>query len=133
MASGNWWSIRPTWLSSTPAAKKCVCAGCGAATCPAISSTCRSPPGWRGDPIRSATELIHQLLGIQLAKAETLTEWRDRPLTRAQVRYAFDDVRYLLPAWKKVSDRLEQLGRSDWAPEEFPALGGDGHARGSTA
>ena len=66
--------------------------------------------------------LIHQLLGIQLAKAETLTEWRDRPLTRAQIRYAFDDVRYLLPAWKQVAGRLAQLGRNDWAHEEFVRL-----------
>src|SRR5215471_5878717 len=40
--------------------------------------------------------LVHQVLGVQLSKADTLTEWRDRPLTRSQVRYAFDDVRHLL-------------------------------------
>src|SRR5438552_3157740 len=27
--------------------------------------------------------LVNQVVGVQLAKAETLTEWRDRPLTRA--------------------------------------------------
>src|SRR6266404_4207568 len=49
--------------------------------------------------------LVSQLLGIQLPKGETLTEWRDRPLTPAQVRYAFDDVRYLLPLWQEVHAR----------------------------
>jgi ribonuclease D len=68
--------------------------------------------------------LVSQLLGVQLAKAETLTEWRDRPLTRAQVRYAFDDVRYLLPLWQQVSQRLEALGRSEWAREEFARMVG---------
>jgi ribonuclease D len=66
--------------------------------------------------------LVNQVVGVQLAKAETLTEWRDRPLTRAQIRYAFDDVRYLLPAWERVSRRLEELGRADWAAEEFARL-----------
>jgi ribonuclease D len=66
-----------------------------------------------------AGALINQLLGVQLAKAETLTEWRDRPLTAAQIRYAFDDVRYLLPSHERIAARLDQLARSDWAREDF--------------
>jgi ribonuclease D len=66
--------------------------------------------------------LVGQLLRVQIAKGETLTEWRNRPLTKAQIHYAFDDVRYLLPLWKKLTARLEQLGRSDWAHEEFARL-----------
>jgi ribonuclease D len=66
--------------------------------------------------------LVNQVLGVQLAKGETLTEWRDRPLTRAQIRYAFDDVRYLLPLWRRLSQRLEELDRDSWAREEFARL-----------
>jgi ribonuclease D len=66
--------------------------------------------------------LINQILGIQLTKGETLTEWRSRPLTPEQIRYAFDDVRYLLPARAKLADRLDRLGRTDWAREEFARL-----------
>ena len=66
--------------------------------------------------------LVNQLMRVQLAKAETLTEWRQRPLTRAQIRYAFDDVRYLLPCHRKLHGRLENLGRLDWAREEFSRL-----------
>jgi ribonuclease D len=66
--------------------------------------------------------LVNQLLGIQLAKGETLTEWRTRPLTRAQVRYAFDDVRYLLPLCERLTSELEALDRLDWAREEFARL-----------
>jgi ribonuclease D len=66
--------------------------------------------------------LVQQVLGVQLAKGETLTEWRDRPLTPNQIRYAFDDVRHLLPAWRRLSARLEKLGRADWAREEFHTL-----------
>jgi ribonuclease D len=66
--------------------------------------------------------LVHQTLRVQLNKRETLTEWRNRPLTPEQVRYAFDDVRYLLPVWERLSARLVKLGRDGWAKEEFARL-----------
>lgn len=66
--------------------------------------------------------LVGQLLRKTLAKGETLTEWRTRPLTKAQIRYAFDDVRYLLALWKKLSDKLQKLGRETWAEEEFAKM-----------
>jgi ribonuclease D len=66
--------------------------------------------------------LVAQVLGIRLTKGETLTEWRQRPLTAAQIRYAFDDVRYLLPLWRKLSGRLQELERCAWAQEEFARL-----------
>src|SRR5262249_60565 len=66
--------------------------------------------------------LVNQVLGTYVAKGETLTEWRDRPLTPRQIRYAFDDVRYLLPLWQQLSTRLTELGRADWAKEEFARL-----------
>src|SRR5262249_16661176 len=47
--------------------------------------------------------LVSQVLGVHLPKGETRTEWRNRPLTPAQIRYAFDDVRYLLPAWQRLA------------------------------
>jgi ribonuclease D len=66
--------------------------------------------------------LVGQLLKVQLAKGETLTEWRNRPLTAAQIRYAFDDVRHLLALWRILSGRLEKLDRAAWAREEFQRL-----------
>ncbi|MCI0683932.1 MAG: HRDC domain-containing protein [Gemmataceae bacterium] len=66
--------------------------------------------------------LVHQVLGKKLMKGETLTEWRHRPLTPSQIHYAFDDVRYLLPAQEKLEGRLQHLNRSPWAEEEFQRL-----------
>jgi ribonuclease D len=63
--------------------------------------------------------LVYQLLKVQLSKGETLTDWARRPLTSQQVKYAYDDVRYLLPLWRQLSKRLDKLGRADWATEEF--------------
>jgi ribonuclease D len=72
-------------------------------------------------PIGHGT-LVGEALGQRLSKGETLTEWRTRPLTRSQIRYAFNDVRYLLPLWEKLHGQLEQLGRIDWAHEDCVRL-----------
>lgn len=66
--------------------------------------------------------LVQQVLGIRLSKGETLTEWRHRPLTSSQIRYALDDVRYLLALWRHISERLAVLDRTSWAQEEFARL-----------
>jgi ribonuclease D len=66
--------------------------------------------------------LVLSVLGKKLAKAETLTEWRTRPLTKEQIKYAFDDVRYLLACWERLSARLEKSKRVTWAKEEFARL-----------
>jgi len=63
--------------------------------------------------------LVLDLLGQRMMKGQTLTDWRRRPLSPAQVRYAFDDVVYLLPAWKKLTERLKRAKRTEWAAEEF--------------
>ncbi len=66
--------------------------------------------------------LVQQVLGKRLSKGETLTDWHQRPLTPAQLRYALDDVRYLLATWTKLENKLTQLDRHDWAREEFERL-----------
>lgn len=62
--------------------------------------------------------LVEQVLGVRLRKGETLTEWRSRPLTHDQIRYAFDDVRHLLAARKRLGEELERQGRMEWVREE---------------
>ncbi len=66
--------------------------------------------------------LVQQLLKIRLHKGETLTDWSRRPLTKHQIRYAYDDVRYLLPLYDKIRKKLVELGRLDWATEELATV-----------
>lgn len=66
--------------------------------------------------------LVRDLLGTRLHKAETLTDWRKRPLTAQQIDYAFDDVRYSLALWQVLGSRLEQMGRVTWEREEVAYL-----------
>jgi ribonuclease D len=66
--------------------------------------------------------LIQHVLGHRIKKTDTLTEWRHRPLAASQIKYAFDDVRYLLPVWAKLDKKLHDMGRVSWAQEEFARL-----------
>jgi ribonuclease D len=70
----------------------------------------------------SLVNLVGQVLGVTLAGSETRTDWRKRPLTAAQLEYALDDVRHLLDLADRISNRLEQLGRSAWVDTEFRDL-----------
>lgn len=63
--------------------------------------------------------LVQEVLNARASKAETLTDWRRRPLTANQVRYAYDDVRYLIEIFELFTERLAKLKRQDWADEEF--------------
>lgn len=63
--------------------------------------------------------LVQTVLGSRLNKGDTLSDWRRRPLSDSQIRYAYDDVRYLIPAYEKVHKRLTQYDRLGWAAEEF--------------
>jgi ribonuclease D len=67
----------------------------------------------------SLVNLIAQVLRISLPGSETRTDWRRRPLTAAQLRYALDDVRYLLDLTDRLKSELRQLERTEWAEAEF--------------
>ncbi len=75
-------------------------------------------------PIGHGT-LVAKELGIQIAKGETLTEWGDRPLTPKQIRYAYEDVKYLLVLQEILAARLHDRNRTAWAEEEFQWMKSD--------
>jgi ribonuclease D len=66
--------------------------------------------------------LVQQLLRVRLNKGETLTDWSRRPLTKHQIRYAYDDVRYLLPLYERIHRKLAELGRLEWVVEELTTM-----------
>jgi len=67
-------------------------------------------------------ELVRRLLGQELAKSHTRTDWSRRPLSPEQVAYALDDVHYLLPLAGHLEEQLARLGRSAWLREELAGL-----------
>ncbi|MCC7086346.1 MAG: ribonuclease D [Pirellulales bacterium] len=69
--------------------------------------------------------LLNRLLNKSAQKGETRTDWRKRPLSHAQLEYALDDVRYLMPLRDKLLDKLGALGRLEWFEAEMAAFQGD--------
>lgn len=63
--------------------------------------------------------LVEAEFGEILPKTVQRTDWTRRPLTDAQLGYACNDVRYLLPLRECLETRLASLGRLDWAREDF--------------
>jgi ribonuclease D len=70
-------------------------------------------------------DLVSELTGVHLHKSETRTDWSRRPLSAAQLDYALDDVRHLLPLRDQLSERLDKLGRLGWFAEEMRELGAE--------
>ncbi len=66
--------------------------------------------------------LVESISGVTLAKAHTRTNWAQRPLSDAQLRYAEDDVRYLGAIHRQLSEELVRQGRREWPQAEFAAL-----------
>ena len=63
--------------------------------------------------------LIGKILSVDLPNSETRTDWSRRPLTRAQLEYGLDDVRYLHSLRTYIGGRIEKLGRWSWFEEEM--------------
>ena len=63
--------------------------------------------------------VVSKFLGHQPAKGEQRTDWRKRPLTAAQINYALEDVRYLLPLYNRLVNLLNERERLSWLEEEM--------------
>ena len=66
--------------------------------------------------------LVNEMLGVQLDKSQTRTDWCKRPLQPRQLSYAADDVRYLCDIYTRQIERLQQLNRLDWLSADMAAL-----------
>jgi len=71
----------------------------------------------------SLADLVRELEHVRLAKSQTVSDWSTRPLSPKQLEYLVDDVAHLLPMYRKLTARLEQSGRMEWALEECASLG----------
>lgn len=63
--------------------------------------------------------LVSTLCNQTVSKAETLTNWRARPLRPEQIRYAYDDVRWLLRMHDILDAGLTARKRTGWFAEEM--------------
>lgn len=71
--------------------------------------------GFVGYGTPSLVSLLNGEVGVNPPKGDRLTDWLRRPLTDAQRNYAATDVEYLLEVHDKLTGKLGELGRLDWA------------------
>jgi ribonuclease D len=62
--------------------------------------------------------VVTKFLDCQPNKGEQRTDWRRRPLSEAQIDYALEDVRYLLPLHDELRSQVEASNRLSWLTEE---------------
>jgi ribonuclease D len=66
--------------------------------------------------------LLEKYLAVRLDKRFQRADWSARPLTPEMLDYAADDTRHLPVLRDRLRERLQELGRLEWAEEEFEAL-----------
>lgn len=66
--------------------------------------------------------LTEQFEGVYLEKAHARFDWTRRPLPDDVMEYALNDVRYLLPIFKKLHAKLNKANKLEWLNEETNAL-----------
>ena len=70
----------------------------------------------------SLSKLVAEVVGGRLGKGLTFTRWDQRPLSNMQLRYAADDVRYLIAVHDLLGRELDRLGHAEWARAECAAV-----------
>jgi ribonuclease D len=73
-------------------------------------------------PGLSYQKLVAQLTGVDLPKAETRSDWLQRPLSPQQLEYAAQDVVHLPALHKELAARLDRLERTQWHAEDCARL-----------
>ena len=87
----------------------------------------RLAAGFAGLPATlSLASLVHELLGIDLTKNETRSDWLHRPLSAEQLAYAAADVRHLHALRLALLSRITGPHVKAWVDEEL-ALYNDWH------
>lgn len=66
--------------------------------------------------------LVENIVGVELDKSQTRTDWAERPLPAAAIDYAGNDARYLVPLYEHMHAELERRGRLDWVAPEMASL-----------
>ncbi len=75
-----------------------------------------------GDTELGLQAMVRNELGIELSKGSQRDDWSKRPLTPKQEAYALADVAHLMELAARLTARLADAERTEWAREEFAAL-----------
>lgn len=92
-------------------------AGCGVVPSPIFDTQVAASICGLGSGL-SYLKLVAQICEVTLTKGETRSDWLQRPLSESQKQYAADDVRYLLPIYYHLNDKLTKLNRRNWLDDD---------------
>lgn len=67
----------------------------------------------------SFQKLADKELKVKIPKGFTVTDWEVRPLNPKHLHYAINDVIYLYPLWKILTEKLEEANRLSWLNDEL--------------
>ncbi|MGB5244976.1 MAG: ribonuclease D [Woeseia sp.] len=73
-------------------------------------------------PQMGYANLVAELFNVQLEKSHTRADWSRRPLSAAELKYAAEDVAWLLPAYEELRSRLAERDRLSWAEQDSADL-----------
>src|SRR2546430_3726630 len=62
----------------------------------------------------SLAALVKRFFGVELHKHSQKADWAVRPLPPRMIKYALNDVHYLLPLAAKLEEDLDRLHRREW-------------------
>jgi len=100
-----------------------LASGLGIAVHPLFCTKVGSRLGRTYTPRHGLKDLVQELVGVELDKGAQSSDWgRVDELTDAQLAYAANDVRYLLPARRKLETMLRREGRWELAQRCFGCI-----------
>ena len=70
----------------------------------------------------SYADLVFEITGVRLEKKHTRADWSRRPLSEDELDYAMDDVRYLLPVYRKLKESLVEKNRLSWIQKDLETM-----------
>ena len=70
----------------------------------------------------SYADLVFEITGVRLEKKHTRADWSRRPLSDDELDYAMDDVRYLMPVYRKLKESLEEKNRLSWIEKDLATM-----------
>ena len=100
-----------------------LASGLGIAVQPLFCTKVGSRLGRTYTPRHGLKDLVQELVGVELDKGAQSSDWgRVDELTDVQLAYAANDVRYLLPARRKLETMLRREGRWELAQRCFRCI-----------
>jgi ribonuclease D len=70
----------------------------------------------------SYQNLVKEILGLEVSKDQTRSDWLQRPLSAEQLAYAALDVACMPQMTAYLQERLATTGRTEWARQEFEQM-----------